>query len=110
LSLRARVLSFLERSFQVVSALPLVAGAAVVRSFGLKNGTSLLEEPVYAVDDYEVMRGLEQDLLNNQWGDVEMADANAQGSLNRQRPIASNRATVLDNRASYARAYKKLCT
>jgi len=40
-----------ERSFQVVSALTLVAGGAGVRSFGLKNGMSVLEEPVYAVDD-----------------------------------------------------------
>ena len=77
---------------------------------GRFDDRSFMYEPLYEVDDYEVMRGLEQEQYDSTWGDVEIADAKAQGSLNRQRPIASRRTQVLDNRAAYTRAWQKLCT
>jgi len=39
-----------------------------------------------------VQRGLEQRDYNDLWGDVPIADARAQGSLNKQRPVDGSRA------------------
>ncbi len=59
--------------------------------------------------DHDVRRGLEQNFYNDAWGDVEIADAKNQGSLNRQRPMASRRTNVLETRRAFARAYQKIC-
>jgi hypothetical protein len=50
----------------------------------------------YRTDDLLSQKGLEQQNYNDLWGDVPIAEAQAQGSLNGQRPLASGRADYAD--------------
>ncbi len=74
-----------------------------------ENVGSLELDPIYEQRDYDVRRGLEQSLYDQRWGDVEIVEAKSQGSLNRQRPMASRRTSVLETRRAFARAYLKIC-
>ncbi len=63
---------------------------------------------VYEADNRNVRRGLEQDLFNQHWGDVDIRTAQAQGSLNGQRPMSKiNPAKVL--RAKLVNLWKTTC-
>lgn len=60
-------------------------------------------------DNYQVRRGLEQRAYNDTWGDVPISQAQAAGSLNGQRPMATtNRA--YDWRLELAQLFFDLCT
>jgi hypothetical protein len=62
----------------------------------------------HRTDNYQTRRGLEQRDYNDTWGDVPIGDANAAGSLNRQRPMASARADY-DWRLELAQTFLDLC-
>ncbi|HEX2051789.1 MAG TPA: VWA domain-containing protein [Actinomycetota bacterium] len=65
-------------------------------------------DPQYRTDNYQVQRGLEQRAYNDQWGDVPIADARAQGSLNKQRPMDPNHRSYTD-RLDLAQLFMDLC-
>jgi hypothetical protein len=59
-------------------------------------------------DNYQARRGLEQRDYNDNWGDVPIGQAQAQGSLNGQRPMAAGRADY-DWRLELAQTFLDLC-
>ena len=65
-------------------------------------------ETRYQTDNYQTRRGLEQRDYNDLWGDVPIADAQARGSLNGQRPMAGNRSDY-DWRLDLAQTFLDLC-
>jgi Mg-chelatase subunit ChlD len=69
---------------------------------------NLTFEPVHRTTNYQARRGLEQRLYNDTWGDVPISQAQAQGSLNGQRPIASNSPSLLE-RLELAQSFLTNC-
>lgn len=65
-------------------------------------------ETRYRSDNYQARRGLEQRDYNDLWGDVPIGQAQAKGSLNGQRPMASNRVDY-DWRLDLAQTFLDLC-
>ena len=62
----------------------------------------------HRTDNYQARRGLEQRDYNDNWGDVPIGEAQARGSLNGQRPMASGRADY-DWRLELAQTFLDLC-
>ena len=62
----------------------------------------------HRTDNYQTRRGLEQRDYNDNWGDVPIGNAQGQGSLNGQRPMASGRADY-DWRLELAQTFLDLC-
>ncbi len=62
----------------------------------------------YRTDNYQARRGLEQRDYNDLWGDVPFGEAQAKGSLNGQRPMASARKDY-DWRLELAQTFLDLC-
>lgn len=69
--------------------------------------TATMREKYYT-DDYTTQRALEQQNYNDHWGDVTYQEAQAQGSVNGQRPIAKSRVNY-DLFLDLAQAYLELC-
>lgn len=63
----------------------------------------------YQISDYQTRRGMEQRVFNDTWGDVDVRTAQAQGSLNRQRPM-SFKNPALQSRLDLARGFLRQCT
>ena len=62
----------------------------------------------HRTDNYQTRRGLEQRDYNDNWGDVPIGNAQSQGSLNGQRPMASGRVDY-DWRLELAQTFLDLC-
>jgi hypothetical protein len=62
----------------------------------------------HRTDNYQTRRGLEQRDYNDNWGDVPIGNAQGQGSLNGQRPMASGRVDY-DWRLELAQTFLDLC-
>ena len=72
------------------------------------DGVPIQMDRTYPTPDYNTSRGLEQRLYDDTWGDVPIADARAQGSLNRQRPMAQSNPKLVP-RAELVELYLALC-
>ena len=72
-------------------------------SYG-RDGWATVQES----DTRNVRRGLEQDLFNRHWGDVDIKTAQAKGSLNGQRPM-STRNPALGLRAKLVENFRAKC-